>query len=204
MSETWLDKDISSSILELEGYQLFRNDRAFVDPGNDRIKRGGGLLALVHKELNFTVDHDIEKNISMPDCEMQRLELSSAHQKNIVVYNIYRPPSGSVDSCVELLNHSLENENNLSNKELICMGDFNVNLKEQGPPKRKLMAWSNGLGLTQLIKAHTRNAKSSASMIDLVFTNMDHCNNSGVLDLVLSDHLPVYVIRKKTKNVRRH
>ena len=65
------------------------------------------------------------------------------------------------------------------------------------------MAWSNGLGLTQLIKAHTRNAKSSASMIDLVFTNMDHCNNSGVLDLVLSDHLPVYVIRKKIKDVRR-
>ena len=135
LSETWLDKDISSSILELEGYQIFRNDRAFVDSGNDRIKRGGGLLTLVHNELNFTGDHDIAKNISLPDCEMQRLELSSAHQKNIVVYNIYRPPLGSVDSCVELLNHSLENENNLSNKELICMGDFNVNLKEQGPQK---------------------------------------------------------------------
>ena len=39
-------------------------------------------------------------------------------------------------------------------------------------------------------------------MIDLLFTNMDHCNSSGTLDLFISDHQPIFVVKKKLRNPR--
>ena len=85
LSETWLTKDISSNILEMEGYQLYRGDRSFVEHDGNGIKKGGGLVIYARKDLNFTLIHNDDNNISLPDCEIRRLELCSTHQKNIIV-----------------------------------------------------------------------------------------------------------------------
>ena len=101
LSETWLTDDISSCILHLKNYQLLRLDRSFTQTNNNngsKVKKGGGLMTYLHKDLNFTPVVNEEKNISCLDCELQRIELCSTVQKNVLVYNIYRPPSGKIDT----------------------------------------------------------------------------------------------------------
>ena len=45
----------------------------------------------------------------------------------------------------------------------------------------------------------TRITVRSKSKIDLIWTNVTHIHDSGILDTILSDHVPVYVIKKKER-----
>ena len=135
---------------------------------------------------------------------MQKLVLISSVQKNIVLLNVYRRPSGSVENCLDLLGRVLADEVNLHNKELVILGDFNINYKTKAAlDTKKLIAWQNRLGLSQHIKNSTRSSQNSASTIDLIFTSMDHWCSAGVIDLHISDHQPVYVVRKKIRDNRK-
>ena len=175
LSETWLSSDIGNNILQLKDYQLYRADRSFNMENDRRVKRGGGLLTYVHRDINFTPIVNQSKNVSTPDCELQRIELSSKVQKNIVVYNIYRPPAGKIESFIEALSLVIEGESDLPRKEYLYLGDFNINYSaKKSTDTRKLISWQNKLGLSQLIKSHTRRSKKSNSMIDLIMTNVEH------------------------------
>ena len=57
----------------------------------------------------------------------QCIEFCSKVQKNILVYNVYRPPSGNVELCIEYLTSVINGEVNLESKEIICLGDLTVN-----------------------------------------------------------------------------
>ena len=202
LSETWLTEEYSSSLLNMDGYQILRSDRLTIGPNGT--KKGGGLLTFDKSNLNFVSVNDVSKNSSCQDVEIQRLELCSTVQKNIVLFNIYRPPKGSVSNCLDIIGNALEDEANLHLKEIILMGDVNLNFSaKSNPDTKKLIHWQNRLGLNQLIKTSTRSSKRSATTIDLIFTNMESCDTSGVLNLHVSDHQPVFVIKKKTRDNRK-
>ena len=206
ISETWLSKDISSNFLQLKGYQLIRLDRNPTqnDNGHNPIKRGGGLLTYIRKDLNMTPVYCNADNISTQHCELQRIELSSGVQKNIVIFNVYRPPSGQVETFIDCLSHALESEPNILNKEIIFLGDFNINFSAKKlVDTKKLVAWQNRFGLSQKIQANTRVTKQSGSLIDLIFTNVVDCSASGTINLHVSDHVPVYLIKKKASDNRQ-
>ena len=44
---------------------------------------------------------------------------------------------------------------------------------------------------------------SSSSPIDLIFTDMDYIADSRVIDVAITDHLPIYVIRKKARTPQK-
>ena len=51
--------------------------------------------------------------------------------------------------------------------------------------------------LEQLIKEPTRVTNTSSSLIDLILTNQpNNISNSGVIDLGMSDHSLIYVVKK--------
>ena len=204
LSETWLSKDICSNILQLSNYQLYRSDRAYTEDQNSLVKKGGGLAIYLRKDMNFTITTKDENNISTPDCELQCIELCSDLQRNILIYNVYRPPSGKIEICIDHITSAMENELGIVNKEVILLGDFNINFQSKGSLEtKKLIAWQNKFGLVQHIKGHTRTAKSSRTLIDLIFTNMDHCTDAGIINVHLSDHQPVYVVKKKQRDNRK-
>ena len=102
------------------------------------------------------------------------------------------------------LNLLLLQETKLEKKEIIFIGDFNINYKaKKAPDTKKLVAWQNKYGFDQPIKKDTRCATTSRSIIDLIFTNSDCCFDSGVLHLYISDHQPIYFIRKKGKDITK-
>ena len=203
ISETWLTKEISSSILQMHNYQIFRWDRAYCTGDNGLIKKGGGLLIYVRDGLNFNAVMDTSKNISTKNCELQRIELCSDVQKNIVIYNLYRPPSGSVKSFTECLTNICEDEQNIMAKEVVFLGDFNINyLSKKADDTKNLISWQTKMGLSQVIKSHTRVSQKSKSLIDLIITDIEHCAAAGVINLHISDHQPVYLIKKKARDLR--
>ena len=57
--------------------------------------------------------------------------------------------------------------------------------------------------LKQVITAPTRIAKQTKSTIDLAFTNIKYCTGSGVLNYNISDHKPIYILKKKPRNIKR-
>ena len=79
------------------------------------------------------------------------------------------------------------------------MGDFNCDTDKLSPDHntRKLLLLSALYQLDQLINEPTRVAKSSASLIDLFFTNKgENISQSGVIHVGLSDHSMIYSVRK--------
>ena len=84
----------------------------------------------------------------------------------------------------------------LDRKDIILVGDFNIDLLNNSPYAKKLLRFSELNGLLQTINKLTRISPTSTSIIDLIFCNMTHVHSSGTLDLFLRDHLPVYLIEK--------
>ena len=89
--------------------------------------------------------------------------------------------------------------NNLSiqnNKELLLLGDFNIQYGKTGDPNTiKLIDFEHLTNLSQKIILPTR----ADNIIDLIYTNSDNITRIGVLDFALSDHSLVYCTRKKEK-----
>ena len=63
----------------------------------------------------------------------------------------------------------------------------------------KLLKFIDGVSMTQIIKDFTRLSEKD-SIIDLILTNSKHIQISGVLPVNVSDHMPVYIVRKKVKD----
>ena len=54
-------------------------------------------------------------------------------------------------------------------------------------------------GLKQLITESTRISSSSSTLIDIMLTDCDHLYAGGVLNIKMSDHLPIYYVKKKSR-----
>ena len=202
VSESWLTKEMDSGLINMANYHVYRSDRVTLDAQHH--KKGGGLLTFIRTDLNFTINAPVGSSISEQDIEVQRLELNSSVQKNILLYNVYRPPSGSVARCFEVLSELLEKEDRLHLREVLILGDFNIDMSvKDSPQAKKVASWQNKHGLVQVIKNKTRCAKNSSSIIDLMFTSIDDVFESGVVDLHISDHKPIYLVKKKSKDCRK-
>ena len=194
VSESWLTEGIDSGLINIAGYQ---SDRVSSDDQQPR--KGGGLITFIRSDLNFTVSAPAGTSVCEENIEVQRIELTSSVRKNILLYNVYRPPSGSVNRCFKVLSEMLEKENRPHLKELLILGDFNINVMVRNSPH----SWQNRFGLTQIIKGKTRCAKNSSSTIDLMFTSFDDVVDSGIVDLHISDHKSIYLVKKKFKDCRK-
>ena len=131
---------------------------------------------------------------------MQWISLQINHLGPIIIVIIYRPPQGDYRVfCKELTNRILDAEMAV-NTELYVMGDFNIDYSDKKSKEySELFTATKILGLKQCIKGATRLGKTKDSCIDLIFSNSDCIKNSGVINANISEHLPVYVTRKKTR-----
>ena len=66
------------------------------------------------------------------------------------------------------------------------------------PATKELKHTTTHFNLEQHIKDPTRQTRNTSTTLDLIFTQMTHVRESGVMDINISDHQPVYIIKKKT------
>lgn len=159
-------------------------------------RRGVYYAKCVKNNLNFTVIDDAW--LSTPDVELLSIILKPQNQKSIIVIAYYRPPSGQVslffDHLVNVLNDNCEGHSNLEN---LLTGDTNVDTCQDTSQKALFDDFIKMYDLEQVIQVPTRISRNKSSVLDHILVRGNHFNHYGLVDMNLSDHLMVFVVRKK-------
>ena len=120
LTETWLNCNIPTHMIDVPGYVCFRKDRL--------MGRGGGVMIYIRESFKC-----IEINLDTPlECIAINVVLSTKMKFNIVT--LYNPPSHGasfyhdLDKLLKQLNCSYET---------IFLGDYNINWLHKGS-KQKL------------------------------------------------------------------
>lgn len=114
---------------------------------------------------------------------------------------MYRPPSGNVKIALNKIKDVLESYGLA--EETVLLGDFNVDWSQTNKPAPRILRDLVGnRSLTSYVDSPTRVTLKSSSTIDLVFSNITYVSLSGMVDLSISDHFPVFIIKKKQRTHR--
>ena len=194
LTETWLNKSVADSLLYWKDFQLVRLDR-----DSFRNKKGGGVCIYVCTSISFKVVPDF-KDLLGNDIEFIYLKVKPHMQKPINLFGVYRPPDGkSRDFTQHILN--MLKQSDRSHSDTILIGDFNIDYKNKTlVSSLKLDSLENKLNLKQIINKCTRVTDTTSTCIDLLFTDIENVSDSGTIEYDISDHLPIYLVKKKTRN----
>ena len=201
LCETWLTSGHTDQMIQIPGYDHIRLDRESGDirNGNNHPKRGGGLIVYYKKHLSpYTCKlscSKISKNL-----EQLWIMIKQPNHRTEMLSVVYRPPSGASHIFFEELYNSMDFLSEYSNAETTIMGDINLDYRLRHTKDfDKIKDFEKDYQLKQLIETPTRITNRTVSIIDLIFTDMEYISSSGVLDYKISDHLPVFVCKKKEK-----
>ena len=137
-------------------------------------------------------------NYSSHEFEMQWLIIKPPNQKTMVLGNIYRSPGPGQPKFLEHFSQALQTLDAHAGKDIHILGDFNIDVKGvKTNTVKELITMTRLAGLIQLIETPTRVTPSTATTIDLYFTNAEHIVASGSHPLNISDHDAIFLVRKK-------
>ena len=207
ITETWLTERVDDRLIGFtqRPYSVLRQDRVTLLPSG-RIKKGGGIVIYIKSDLAPYVQRLSDRCKCTSDSEELWLTLCKPGWKKIILAIIYRPPNGNINNFINKLNDTLQcllGKGNPNGKELYILGDLNIDYSTQNsdPSRSKLKDLEYKYNLRQLIKRPTRETLSSKSVIDLLFTTLspDLVMHSGTLEVAISDHVPIFLSRKKKR-----
>jgi exonuclease III len=181
ITETWVKDDKEFEYLNIPDYHC----EYYVRNG----RRGGGVAVYILNVCNY--------QILKYDCfsEAESVFIEIKHEvNNIILGAIYRPP----DTCINTFNQELDNfvsQIQIDKKKCILIGDVNINILDVN----KSLEYTNvmeGNGFMPYIQdIPTRVHNNSSTLIDHIYSNIDNVMcNSGVINVDLSDHKPVFCI----------
>ena len=164
ITETWLGPTVSLSAISVLGFSSYRRIRD---------SRGGGVLVYVSHSCRSWRRFDLEES----NVEAVWVELRIMSQP-VLLCVVYRSPSSDTGIFTYVAN-MLELAHK-ENKEIILMGDLNVNLLGTGSLVSALSLIIEEFCLTQMISTPTRVTSTSETSIDVLFTtHPDQFTNSG-------------------------
>lgn len=199
ISESWLTENIPNKLVAIDGYNLLRNDR------EDR--RGGGTCIFIKKDLDYDI---ILPNMSNQLVEIQCISLQGKKDttqtfKSIIIVLIYRPPNSNSRLACNCIKEYITQIQDLEKKELIIVGDLNWDcLDPKSIGASIINEISIEFGLVQHITSPTRWSKGKASLLDIIMSNINNFLLSGCLNKCLSDHNPVFIVKKRKKTHRQY
>ena len=193
ISESRLDARITDNLISINDYTVLRRDSGH--------PLHTGLALYVHKSIENSVRRRLDLETEAIECIW--VEINDSKTKPLLVGYVYRNPASSQgwpDDFISMMDKVTEcNANNL------LLGDFNIDLFKQPP------AWNNTtalFGLEQLVEEATRVTKSSATLIDHIYTNnKQQVSNVKVVESGISDHSVIFChwsIKLPKQNPRGH
>lgn len=153
-------------------------------------------------DTKSSYDVELLSNVttSNENLECVGIKLSRQHIGVINCITVYRPPKGDAGACISTLNDFASKLKQINKHNNIIHGDFNINYANSTCKwARAIKGWETRLGLKQLINLPTRITSKSSSTIDLCFTDIVYVSLSGVIQSNLSDHLPTFILKKKSR-----
>ena len=199
ISETWLNPSIPDSSIAIPGFSIIRQDRNCLSG-----KRGGGLC--IYVKSKFKMDMlDNTLYMTTKDFEIIGITLKHPFIKPFKIIGVYRPPTGTHKVLLEHLDKCLMDIVN-PRVETFILGDFNIDYSLNTIKKRYgLDKLESKFNLKQIINTYTRQTQTTNTIIDWIYTDCPHVAKSGTLNLNLSDHLPIFLVRKKLRNeIEKH
>ena len=172
VSETWLEPNIPDRLVNIDGYNIFRNDGG----------RGGGTCLYVRnclKGAKVKTDGLLCQGIQDIWVKVQLNKLPS-----IIVGAMYRHPHATSDSF-DYIREVLQNIA-LKNKSIFLLGDLNDNILNRQSKLQKIV---NVLNFSQMIENPTRITNTSRTLIDVAITNRkEKVLSANVEACHVSDH----------------
>ena len=191
MSETWLHEEYDDDLIVWDGMKMYRQDR----PG----KKGGGIAVYVRDDLKMDINMRRDLSFCTKDLECFILDFTMSNSKIMRLVTLYRPPSGKLPKFFEDLEKMMKTKP-ADVTEQWFMGDININcLRENMPSSIKLVDICRFEGYLKLIHQCTRPFGKTVACLDQILTNTVKDVHSGVLNFLVSDHLPVFCIKTKVK-----
>nr|CAH7738136.1 unnamed protein product [Callosobruchus chinensis] len=187
VSETWLNSDVPTNLLNVKNYTFLRKDR---------VGRGGGVGMYISNNLEFSVV------LSESSFTLEELWVEVKLGKlSYVIGSLYRPPKGNVASFVDFFEDRLSQ---FIDVEIICGGDLNINLLNE--PSNDAALFNNcieAFDLKQVIHEPTRIGKTAITLLDVILVpESEFVLSCGTKDTsFMSDHLLVYCVLKITTDV---
>ena len=178
MSETWLTESVTDGEAGVGDYTLYRRDR--------ENRSHGGVLLYVPEEIRSFRRQDLE----VDGVEAIWVELRTKCSA-ILTGVVYRPPKAAASITKDICDmfEAVTQEG----KEVVIMGDFNLNMLSPNSSALLLQTSAIECGLKQMITEPTRVTNNSNSLIDLLFvSHPDTFTKAGCLDVLDSDHLMNY------------
>ena len=180
LSETWLDSSVGNGELYLSGYTLHRCDRS---------RCGGGVAVYCANHLSCSL---LSCGPSASGLEYLWVTIDSRLFCSPLVFGcFYRPPNLPTQSVNDACNNI---ECMMTTKKnIIASGDFNVDMSDMSKPYSKFFSnFLDSHSLQQPIDSHTHFSPTTNSILDLFIATSDiPISNSSVLNLTISDHLPI-------------
>ena len=200
ISESWLHNDIEEKLTTIPNYNIIRHDRR-TKRANGHTKTGGGLCIYHRDSLQVDYSKMSHLNISNGILELQWVIITRPHTKRILMGNVYRPPDGNLKEAFEQLGDALDRIEELDKYETLIIGDLNADASNEDlSPANAIKQFAAEHSLQQVINRPTRFSKYNKTTIDLAFTNIKHCTDSGTLNYNISDHKPIFILKKKIRN----
>ena len=193
ITETWLNASVPDSAIMIPNYMLVRQDRYVTD-----LKKGGGICIYVRDK--YVVDHLTEYSGANCDYEILCTKIKFNNIRPCYVMGTYRPPKGKPGVMLEKISNVIENFD-LNRTEFYLMGDLNINYgSEETLRKLKIKSFETKNNISQLINTVARLTETTSTILDWIYVSTDNIAAHGTLNHNMSDHLPIFVIRKKKTN----
>lgn len=195
ISETWLNESVDSTIVALDGYNLYRMDRSYTRSNTLFPPRGGGLATYVLSDIAVDCHRFADLNTCTEDIEVQVLYVKSPGDKGTVIVNTYRPPSGNVPVFYDVLLGIANNLSDIRYLDQIILGDLNLDHGLTSGNVALFKSSLKSLGFTQVIDKPTRQTLNTASIIDVIYIKTVKKIVVAVIPLCISDHYMVVCSR---------
>ena len=129
---------------------------------------------------------------------MLSVKLTIQNLRSIFITAVSRPPTGSLLAYKQHMYELLNVITLPRRKDIFVGGDFNIDYHRNNEGRKVLKEMETKYGLTQLISEKSSPLYND-SIIDLILTNNPELTMSVSLNYNISDHVPIYVVRKKIK-----
>ena len=184
LTETWINES-TARLCNINGYKSYHS---FCTS-----REGGGVSVFVRHNINCQV-----LSIGVNDDNIECVGVKIFNKRSggpLHLFGIYRPPAGKLqefnNKLEEILSSSTKN-----NTSVMIAGDLNICISNKN--SLNLIDDFTNLLMSNyfrpLITLPTRIHNNSATILDQIWINFPSLSFSGVVDVDLTDHFPVFSI----------